>query len=100
MITLFMAAAVTAQVSYKFEEEDFLLNRATGSDSLNSKTELAYETTSNHFKTFKLMHKFINEINWQERSQVVVGYDHKGNLVEVTVKSQPVELKEKFESAC
>jgi hypothetical protein len=42
----------------------------------------------------------LNEKSWEERSQVVFGYDRKGNLIEASVKSQPADLKEKFESAC
>jgi hypothetical protein len=93
---LLLAATAMAQVKYKFDDEEFLLNRAVADTDL-AKPDSIYETTSNYFKTFKLMHKFLNEKSWEERSQVVVGYDQKGNLVEATVKSPPAELKDKFE---
>lgn len=99
ILLILLSSLSFAQVKYKFEEEEFLLNRAV-KDIGDVQFDSQQEKTSNYFKTYKLTHKFLDEKKWEERSQVVVGYDKRGNLIEVTVKSQLADLKDKFETAC
>lgn len=67
IVRIILAATAMAQVKYKFEEEEFLLNRAA-KDIDSVKLEKLQETTANYYKTFKLTHKFLNEERWEERS--------------------------------
>ena len=94
---LILVATAVGQVKYKFDEDEFLLNRAVPDVETAARLDPVHDTVSNYFKTYKLTHKFLNEKNWEERSQVVVGYDQKGHLVEVNVKSSHLELKDRFE---
>ena len=59
IVRIILAATAMAQVKYKFEEEEFLLNRAA-KDIDSVKLEQLLETTANYYKTFKLTHKFLN----------------------------------------
>jgi hypothetical protein len=57
MIKFLLVAAVSAQVKYQFDDDEILLNRAQP-DLTVAKFE--HEIVSNYFKTYKMMHKFIN----------------------------------------
>jgi hypothetical protein len=47
------------------------------------------------------LHKFaLNSQEWTERSQLIVGYDSKGFIVNALMNSHEGDFKEAFEAAC
>lgn len=77
-----------------YSEDDLILtNRAS------KPADAPQELFASQFKTFPVLHKFVSS-EWSPRSELIVGYDARGNIVEASMESPHVELQDKFESAC
>ena len=94
MLRLLASIIGGAIAARHYSEDDLILsNRAT------KLADTPQEVTASQFKTFPVLHKFASG-EWSQRSELIVGYDARGNIVEATMESPFADVKDKFESAC
>lgn len=98
-----LIAVSSAAGPRQFSEDDLILSNR-GSDKVADPILEHFETVvaASQYKTYTVLHRFgqTSGQEWRERSQLVVGLDNRGHIVEAQMNSPEADLQAEFETAC